>query len=247
MANFETSFIPEQGGSYQGGSRRSVVATVFSIIITLIAIGLSVGAWWLNKQEETKVKDLQVNLDNMEAGLKIDKIEKLDALDKRIKLANVMFNKHPMPSMLIDYLAENTVSTVKWKSISYTRGVLSDSAGDVLDLSGEGLGYDSLLQQLTQFRKFSNQITKVELKSYHIDPRTNIVAIQMGLTINPNYATFSTYRLKHEASEKALGNVTPPESQNVLTTMPAIPIPTPSPVKPNVSTSSKLQAAITTP
>lgn len=38
MANIETSFIPEQGVTYQGGSPRSTIATVFSVVVTVLAL-----------------------------------------------------------------------------------------------------------------------------------------------------------------------------------------------------------------
>jgi hypothetical protein len=197
MANFETSFIPEQGATYQGGSRRSIVATVFSIIIAVIAVGLSAYSWWIQRQEELKVKQLNTELTRLEEGYDIEKIAMLGRLDKRIALAKDMFSKHPMPSLIIDYITDNTVSTVKWKSITYTRATADEGSGDTVELSGEGVGYSALVQQLNQFRAKATEISKVDLKSYRMDPRTNTVSIQMTLSIKPTFATFNTVRQKN--------------------------------------------------
>lgn len=248
MANFETSFIPEQGSSYQGGSRRSIVATVFSIIIALTAMGLAFGAWWLQTQEEKKVKNLEAEISNMEERFDIDKIAMLNKLDKRINLAKEMFTRHSMPSVLIDYLSDNTVSSVKWKSISYTRGAAAESTSDTIDLTGEGLGYPSLLQQLSQFRTRANEITRTELKSYSIDPRTNIVSMQMTLSVNPNFATFGTLRSRNMMNPPQDSSVANPNTlPSVIqpATLPATNTVTPTPTRPNTGTSSK--PVVTTP
>jgi hypothetical protein len=222
MANFETSFIPEQGATYQGGSRRSIVATVFSIIIAIIAVGLSGYSWWMQRQEEAKVKKLEAEIVSMESRFDIDKIAMLGRLDKRINLAKDMFSKHPMPSLIIDYITDNTISTVKWKSISYTRATAEEGSGDTVELSGEGVGYSALVQQLNQFRTKATEISKVDLKSYRIDPRTNTVSIQMTLSIKPTFATFDTVRQK---------NITA-TGQDVITNevvQPIVPTPAPAP------------------
>ncbi len=254
MPNFETSFIPEQGATYQGGSRRPVVAMIFSILITIIAIGLCAGAWWLQKQEEKKVQNLTAEIKSMESRFDIDKITMLNSMDKRIKLARDMFNKHPMPSVLIDYITDNTVSNIKWKSISISRGTLTEATGDTVELAGEGIGYFSLIQQLAQFRNNSSEVSKVELRSYHLDPRTNIVSLQMTLTIKPNFATLESVRAKNSLNQNTDQNVqtvTTPPTAPVIPAAIVIPPPAVAPVlpqvtKPSAGTSSKPAVASTT-
>lgn len=213
MPNFETSFIPEQGTTYQSGAKRSTVATVFSILIILAGGGLSGWVWWQERQELTKVKNLESELSSMESRFDISKITELGSLDKKIAIAKGMLDKHPMPSMLIDYVAENTVSSIRWKQMAYTRGGVVATAGesnevggDAIDLTGETTGYSPLYQQLDHFRTKCKEITSVELKSFSIDPRTNVLSIQMRLVVNPNYATVATLRAKSTADNAVKKN-----------------------------------------
>lgn len=206
MPNFETSFIPEQGTTYQSGAKRSTVATVFSILIILAAGGLSGWVWWQERQEIAKVKALESELSSMESRFDIAKISELGALDKKISVAKGMLDRHPLPSMLIDYISENTVSSIRWKQIAYTRsggaskaGETGGASGDSIDLTGETNGYSPLYQQLDHFKTKCKEITSVELKSFSIDPRTNNLSIQMRIVVNPNYATVATLRAKSTA------------------------------------------------
>lgn len=252
MANFEKSFIPEQGVTYQGGSRRSIVATVFSVIIIITAIALSGYIWWQQKQQESKVKKLEAEIASMESGFDINKIAMLGKLDKRINIAKDMFSKHPMPSLIIDYITDNTISTVKWKSVAYKRASQDEGAGDTVDLSGEGIGYSSLVQQLNQFRSKTNEISKVEIKSYRMDPRTNVVSFQLVLSFRPTFATFETVRQKNissgdqdlttiDVNQPLVPTVTPTQVTPTVKT-----IQVPNTVNPSLGTSSKPQSATST-
>ncbi len=260
MPNFETSFIPDQGTTYQGGSRRSAPAAIFSIVIVLAACAFTAYAWWLQREESNKVKNLEAQLSSMESQFDISKITQLGVLDKKIEFAQGMLNKHPLPSMIIDYLAENTVASIKWKQINYTRNGETANAGDTkakgdsIDLVGESIGYSPLYQQLNHFRTRSHEITSVQLKSFSIDPRTNLLAISMTIIINPNYATVATMRAKNALNEamnsnqavpgtgdnsvQPIQNIPTPQVVNTVTSSTTVKNQTP-PIKQNTGTSSK--------
>lgn len=208
MANLETSFIPEQGGTYQYGARRSYAATILAVFVTVLSIGATVYVWWARRQEELKVEQYAAQLQSTEKNFDLGKINELAQLDTRINLARDMFNKHSMPSLVIDYLSDHTVSSIKWKQFSYKKMVPDAKtspegvpAGDLLELSGEANGYAALYLQLAHFRQQRDVILYTELESFHIDPRTGVVAIAMKLVLRPTYATFATVRARAAAQQ----------------------------------------------
>ncbi len=222
MPNIETSFIPEQGVTYQG-ARRSTVVTVFSVLVTVLALGATAGVWWLERAEKAEVQRLDVQLSTMESQFDMAKIDRLAQFDNQINLAREMFNKHSMPSVMLDYLARNTVASMKWKQLKFTRAQSGAAkpadassggpTGDILELTGEtalGSGYGPLYRQLTHFRAQSGDIQSVELQSFRIDPRTNIVSVQMRLGIRPSLATFATVRDRSGSSATTQTNTEAP-------------------------------------
>jgi hypothetical protein len=244
MANIETSFIPEQGGTYQYGARRSYAATIFSVFITVLSIGATVYVWWARRQELQKVERYAAQLESTEKNFDMAKIGVLAQLDSRINLARDMFNKHSMPSLVIDYLSDHTVSSIKWNQFSYKK-MAPDAKltaegippGDTLELSGEANGYAALYVQLAHFRAQRDVILYTELSSFHIDPRTGIVAISMRLVLRPNYATFAAARARAAAAAAAapVTDTTAPTTiiPPVATTTPAAaPAPRPATVTP---------------
>lgn len=233
MANNETSFIPEQGGSYQYGARRSYGATIFAVFVTILSIGATVYVWWAKQKETRNVAKLATQLESTEKNFDLGKIDELAQLDRRINLARDMFNKHAMPSLVIDYLSDHTVTSIKWRQFAY-RKMAADAkaspdgipAGDTLEISGDANGYAALYQQLAHFRSQRNVILYTELTSFHIDPRTGIVAIAMKLVLRPTFATFATVRANSAAVDGA------------SVTLPAVstPAPAPAPATPAAAT-----------
>ncbi len=242
MANIETSFIPEQGGTYQyGGARRSYAATIFAVFVTVIAIGATVYVWWAKRQELQKAEVLAAQLQGTEKNFDLGKISELAQLDKRINLARDLFNKHSMPSLVIDYLSEHTVSSIIWRQFSFKKMVPDAKpsadgvpAGDTLELTGDANGYAALYQQLAHFRTQRDVILYTELSSFHIDPRTGIVAITMKLVLRPTFATFATVRARTAAEAAPPAPVNEPQivpTPVATTSVPAIaPVTPPAPV-----------------
>jgi hypothetical protein len=242
MANIETSFIPEQGGTYQYGARRSYAATIFAVFVTVIAIGATVYVWWALRKEKLAVEKYAVQLQSTEKNFDFDKIATLAQLDKRINLARDMFNKHSMPSLVIDYLSDHTVSTIKWKQFTYKKMVPDAKAspdgvpaGDTLELSGDAMGYGALYQQLAHFRSQNRVILYTELSSFHIDPRTGVVAITMKLVLRPTYATFATVRERMAQAEATPPVETTPAAAPAPVDI-APPVPAPAVTKPTTTT-----------
>jgi hypothetical protein len=248
MPNIETSFIPEQGVTYQG-ARRSTVVTVFSVLVTILALGATAGVWWLERVEKTEVATLREKLSAAESQFDMAKIERLAQFDNQINLAREMFNKHSMPSVMLDYLARNTVASIKWKQLKFSRmqgGAekagdpgFPGATGDILELTGEtvlGTGYGPLYKQLMHFRAQTDIVQQVELQSFRIDPRTSIVSIQMRLILRPSFATFATVRARMNPETTPIPAPSPVSAESSTpTTQPLIPspnIPTPSVSKP---------------
>ncbi|HXK38368.1 MAG TPA: hypothetical protein VJ579_04860 [Candidatus Paceibacterota bacterium] len=252
MANIETSFIPEQGGTYQYGARRSYAATIFAVFITVIAIGATAYVWWALRAEKRKVDAYAAALQSTEKNFDLDKIATLAQLDKRINLAREIFNKHSMPSLVIDYLSDHTVSSIRWTQFSYKKMVADAKAspegvpaGDTLELTGEAIGYGALYQQLAHFRAQNRVILYTELSSFHIDPRTGVVAIAMRLVLRPTYATFATVRERAAASEAPVAAPAPaaaPAAAPVIITPPT----QVTPVAPKPATTTPAQTSPST-
>lgn len=248
MANIETGFIPEQGGTYQYGARRSYAATIFAVFVTILAIGATVYVWWAKRQEMLKVEKFASQLQSTEKNFDLGKINELARLDERINIARDLFNKHAMPSLVIDYLADHTVASIKWNQFAYKKMVADAKAnpdgtpaGDVLEISGDAVGYAALYQQLAHFRMQRDVILYTGLQSFHIDPRTGIVAISIKLILRPTYATFATTRaLTAAAAPQESATVAPPAEAPVVAPAPATVAPaTPPPVTPTAPTSTK--------
>lgn len=261
MSSMDTSFLPEQSTQpvYQYGARRSPIATIIAILAIVLAILATGAAWYLRTREEANVADIATRLQSTERQFDMGKIGELASLDQRLNTARDMFNKHAMPSLVLDYLAKHTVSSLHWTQFSYTRaGTSGASSGDMLSLSGESLnGYNALVDQLQEFRgpNCAGVVTSVDLQSYHIDPRTNVVSLSMVLTLSPSFATFQTVRNQQLSQAAATVSAAPapvptaaavpnliPDAQSVPAVAPA-----PRPAVTAPTTSSLIPPAATAP
>lgn len=200
MDNFQQTFDQNLGaqssggfgaGTYQYGAPRSRATTIIAIVMLIISLGVTGGVWFWHYKTLTQLDEARAVLASASHAYVANDIKELSDVRDKLDRAKDLVGGHTIPSSLIDFLGDNTESTVYWSDFGYHRGG-SDAkgGGDTISLNGSAQGYNGLIQQMDRFRTGAGGvIMKSDLGSYSLDDKTNLVNFSVALTINPQYVT----------------------------------------------------------
>ncbi len=150
---FQSSFIPRRpvvpGGMATVVQKQSIsIISIASIIIFLIALGLSAGVFFYEKKlvqaNEEKKQQIQTEISSFDPKL----IEELTLLKIKIDTADKLLKNHTALTEFFTLLQKNTISTVQFNNFEYTNdteGVLA------ITMSGESVGFNDLVFQSDTF------------------------------------------------------------------------------------------------
>lgn len=165
---FQTSFIPKKpvissARDKGAGMGLFMSVSIFIFIVSLILAGIVfAGQKYLSSQLEKDKQDLA----KAEEAFDIKTIEELVKLDKRIKFAKNILNKHIAVLPIFDYLESNTLKNVRFKSVNLS---FSDNNAVDLEMKGESNNFNALALQSDLFaenKDFKNPlISGIDLTS----------------------------------------------------------------------------------
>ena len=144
----QTSFIPKtpitSAAQYykkpEGETSIIDFIAYFIFIITLLAGGAIFGAeYYLN----SNISTLQDQLKTAVTNIKPDLVNKLSALDTRLKYSNDLLKNHIATSEILNALENYTYNSVRFTDFSF----ISGDKGMTVSLKGEALSYAALASQ----------------------------------------------------------------------------------------------------
>ncbi len=147
---FQTSFIPKKpvissAKTKGAGISMFMAVSIFIFIVNMILAGIVFGGQkYLSSQLEKDKEDLA----KAKEAFDIKTIEALVKLDKRIKSAKDILNKHIAIMPIFDYLESNTLKSIRFKSMN-----LSFSNDNIVDLEmkGEARNFNAVALQSDLF------------------------------------------------------------------------------------------------
>ncbi|MDE1988608.1 MAG: hypothetical protein KGI39_02820 [Patescibacteria group bacterium] len=152
---FQTSFIPKKPVMSSAKNRGAgiglfMVVSIFIFIVSLVLAGIVfAGQKYLSSQIEKDKQDLT----KAEEAFDVKTIEALSVLDKRIKSAKNILNKHVAVMPIFDYLESNTLKNIRFKSMALS---FSDKNTVDLEMKGESKNFNAVALQSDLFAENKN-------------------------------------------------------------------------------------------
>jgi hypothetical protein len=200
--NFDQNLSTGSSGSfassaYQYGAPRSRVTTVIAITALILSLGATGGIWWWHHSAMQLLQDQQTALTGASSKYKKADIDELVRQRDDLARAKELISKHPIPSTLVDWLADNTEASVFWSDFAYRKGAAGEkSPVDSLSLTGSAQGYTGLIVQMRHFRgqgsdssRLNNAIRAVELGSYTLDDKTSRINFTVKISLDPDFVS----------------------------------------------------------
>jgi hypothetical protein len=190
MATFnKTSFIPQKSLNPVSTGRRKPSVSLFfigSVIIFIVAIALSIGAFSYKKILEQGIEKKAVSLQRAREAFDPGLIENLTRLDSKIEATKDLLDSHISLTPLFDFLEEFTLKNIKFDSFNLSLQGSSDKI--TLSIEGQAINYATIVAQsdlLGQSRFLKDQI----FSNVSLDSSGN-VSFSLDAKIDPKLTSF---------------------------------------------------------
>lgn len=141
---FQTSFIPKKPLADTPSSISGAgFFLIISIIIFVIAIAASAGVYFYGTYLQKQNEESKQKLLDKEAHFDTSSIERLVALNSRIKAAEDLLDKHIVLTSLFEFFQESVLKTVRFESLAYTYSPQKIS----ISMKGQANSYNSIAFQ----------------------------------------------------------------------------------------------------
>ncbi len=228
-----TSFIPKtsldnvvsEGGQFQKKASSTSPATgnlilllcFFIFVCSLVSAGV---VFFLGKLTDTTKTQVEGVLANYQKRNSSETIVEVKNLQDRLTLIENLIKEHVAVSPLFDRLAENTLTRVSFNSFDLKR---KGDGSVVLALKAQGIGYESIVAQDTQFssavaqKTFKNTIISDFSKAKDQD----LAVFNLTTTIPASAVRFATFvqngtvQSQVQTSEPVPSNVSGGETQDI--------------------------------
>lgn len=198
-----TSFIPKtsldnvvsEDGQIQrrsgGGTTGNLMLLLcfFLFVCSLVSAGV---VFFLAKLTDTTKIEVQKNLAKYQQKNSTETIVEIKNLQDRLTLIENLIKNHVAISPLFGKLAENTLSKVSFTGFDIKR---KNDGSFAMSLKAQGIGYESIVAQDTQFssalaqRTFKNTI----ISDFSKPKNQDLATFSLTTTIPPSAARFTTY------------------------------------------------------
>ncbi len=169
-SKFQSSFIPKTstiGSNYvHTHEKTSVFGKLVSFIFILSLLGL-VGLFGYKKFVVEKVlEETKLELATVEAAVDKGSIEALSSFDKKLKAAKDMVRKHVAFSAYLDFLEENTLSSVSYSSLTY----FGEDSGKPVSISLVGSAPSfAAIAQMEKILLANPNVVSVDFSGFKLD------------------------------------------------------------------------------
>lgn len=121
----KTSFIPKQNVGLAGGGtrkkRRLNLLSFFAVVVFLGTLTLSVGVFFYKQYSENQLEVRKRELASSRSSYQQGDIESIRELDRRLRTATNLLDKHVAVSKIFDALERRTQSSVQLGGLEYTQ------------------------------------------------------------------------------------------------------------------------------
>ncbi len=179
----KTSIVPETNFRPQKQTSLFLVLSFFLFLISILLGGLSFGYYrYLDGQKNQITNDLQKNVQYFEE----DTIKRYARLDQKIDSAKSLFEKHIALSYFLDFLAKETLKSVRFLDFSY----ILDDEGNSADivLNAQASGYNAVAYQ-SQLLGQQSSLKKIIFSNLDLDKTGNVV-FKLGLTLDSTFVYY---------------------------------------------------------
>jgi hypothetical protein len=137
--------IQRSSGSASGTSSIFILLSFFLFICSVVSAGI---IFSLNQLALSQQKVLSTSLSSSEKDISTDTIDNIKALNNRLSVIQALLDRHVAVSLVFNELAQNTIKQVSFSSFDLKRNNDNTFA---LILKAQGIGYESIVAQDTQF------------------------------------------------------------------------------------------------
>ncbi len=186
---------------------KKMLATLLlaSLLAILVIVFIYFVVDFIKLSRAKKVKELQAELKRQEQLLveRQDDLAKIQSYYDTYKKIKFLLDKHLYWTNLLDFIENNTISTVYYESIRASRSGL-------IDLAAKAKDYGSVWRQYEIFKN-SPVVAKIEIKGATLDSKLEEEAMQEFLAASATSSATSTeiitYAKKQELLREILGRM----------------------------------------
>lgn len=194
---FKTSFIPKQSIPKDGGApsvQRQVrpnpsgsIVFFIGLIVMIVTVGSAAGVFLWKQFLETSISEKAATLERARDAFQPRLIQDLERLDRRITAAETLLDQHLAPSALFDLLANTTLTSVQFNSLSLN--LAGDNGSPItLEMDGNALDFDSVALQSDVFG--SNRFITDPIIS-GLDVAGDLVSFNVSAEIGDRFLEYS--------------------------------------------------------
>ncbi len=186
---FDTTFIPKSPllQDERTAKRKEPISltTFVSLIIFFVTLMVAGGVYFLRHTLEGEVATLEKEMKAKEAEYDVTKIDELTRIDKRLRLARGILEKHIAVNSLFDLFVANTLQVGTFKDFQYE---FKDGEYRVR-ASGSVPSFAALARQADVFRAHP-LVKNVTVSSPNIEEQTGNVLFGMELVVSPDIFSY---------------------------------------------------------
>lgn len=186
--NFQTSFIPKKPVTEEriATSRPVGLLTLASIFIFFSVLLATGGLFFYKQLIARSIVQMEQDLNLAKSRFEPAKIVQLQVLDRRLKAANEILNKHIAISPLFGILQSITMKTVQYTRFGYSL----DNENNLVKISmtGVAIGYRSVALQSDLFAEHDALIDPV-FSNLTLDTQGNVM-FNLEFSVNPDLLNY---------------------------------------------------------
>jgi len=187
--NFQTSFIPKKPmlNEEVRHSSRSVSLLALIAFFIFFTMLIATGGLYLYKGALAKgIEKMKGELAAAKNRFEPSRIENLQKLDERLRVADQVLSRHIAASPIFKALGEITMKSVRYTQFAYA---LDDKSSRInVKLEGLATGYRAIALQSDLFAKNKNLIDPV-FSNLSLDDRGN-VTFALEFSVDPSFVSY---------------------------------------------------------
>ena len=148
-----TSFIPKKNTTSKVERKSTIdIGLVVAMIIFLVILFSSLSVFLYKNFLKNKIEESSVILDREKNNFDIDSINQFSRLGERIKISEILLNKHLDLTGLFEILEANTLKTIQFKTFDFS----VDETGVYIVMEGTAKDYSTVALQSDIFGDVSS-------------------------------------------------------------------------------------------
>jgi hypothetical protein len=190
---FQTSFIPKKMAQTQERKSSVSLFLLISIIIFLIALGLTAFVFLEKQTLKTSIASeqdiIKKNINSFEPAT----IENIVELNSRISVANTLLKNHVAVSPIFDFLQGRTLKNVRFKNFNFSQASKDTSgvSGVQITMAGQSRDWATLASQADEFGKsdWKKIIQEPKISNFNLNADGS-VSFTFTAFINPEFLVY---------------------------------------------------------